>query len=153
MPFTLDDAAVVPNFKGTTLLIADVSRGNVGQLAADLLVTTLQMQRVGYFNDPDVLPAVGLCTRVRLLSLHTPPGDRKDRACTHTTTPLTTAGFFPHPALTPCSHSPRLFHSALTQFVAREGTGIENGKLRVNTELFATHDCALFVLQQRYLTV
>ena len=44
---------------GSTLVVADVSRGNVGQLAADLLITTLQMRRVGYFNDPDVLPAVG----------------------------------------------------------------------------------------------
>jgi len=44
---------------GSTLVVADVSRGNVGQLAADLLITTLRMRRVGYFNDPDVLPAIG----------------------------------------------------------------------------------------------
>lgn len=49
-----------PMFKGATLVVADVSRGNVGQLAADLLITTLQMKRVGYFEDPDVLPAVGV---------------------------------------------------------------------------------------------
>ena len=47
-------------FGGSTLVVADVSRGNVGQLAADLLITTLQMRRVGYFNDADVLPAVGV---------------------------------------------------------------------------------------------
>lgn len=28
--------------------------------------------------------------------------------------------------------------------------GMEDGKLRVNTELFATQDATLFVLQQRY---
>lgn len=48
------------DFSGATLVVADVSRGNVGQLAADLLITTLQMRRVGYFNDADVLPAVGV---------------------------------------------------------------------------------------------
>mmetsp|Transcript_70671 Transcript_70671/g.103573 ORF Transcript_70671/g.103573 Transcript_70671/m.103573 type:complete len:263 (+) Transcript_70671:64-852(+) len=74
-----------PVFKGATLVVADVSRGNVGQLAADLLITTMQMTRVGYFDDPDVLPAVGM----------------------------------------------------------------ENGKLSVNTELFAAQDSSLFVLQQR----
>ena len=50
-----------PVFKGATLVIADVSRGNVGQLASDLFITTMQMRCVGYFDDPDVLPAVGAC--------------------------------------------------------------------------------------------
>jgi len=59
MPFRAADAGAAPAFKGATLLVADVARGNVGQLAADLLISTLQMQRVGYFDDPDVLPAVG----------------------------------------------------------------------------------------------
>jgi len=55
----LPAADEAPVFKGATLVVADVSRGNVGQLAADLLITTMQMTRVGYFDDPDVLPAVG----------------------------------------------------------------------------------------------
>jgi hypothetical protein len=59
MPFRAAGSAAEPVFKGATLLVADVSRGNVGQLAVDLLVATLQMQCVGYFEDPDVLPAVG----------------------------------------------------------------------------------------------
>lgn len=59
MPFRAAGAGAAPAFKGATLLVADVARGNVGQLAADLLISTLQMQRVGYFDDPDVLPAVG----------------------------------------------------------------------------------------------
>ena len=71
MLFLPVDSAVGPVFKGATLVVADVSRGNVGQLAADLLVTTLQMRRVGYFDDPDVLPAVGE-------QLHAPP-----HFCTH----------------------------------------------------------------------
>lgn len=59
MTFLPADPAAVPVFKGATLVVADVSRGNVGQLAADLLITTLQLRRIGYFDDPDVLPAVG----------------------------------------------------------------------------------------------
>lgn len=36
-----------------------MSVGNVGQLAADLLVATLRMQRVGWVSDHTVLPLVG----------------------------------------------------------------------------------------------
>ena len=59
------------DFSGATLVVADVSRGNVGQLAADLLITTLRMRRVGYFNDADVLPAVG--ARASLPNMHLAP--------------------------------------------------------------------------------
>ena len=55
-----DRAGPRPAFAGATLVVGDVSRGNVGQLAADLLITTVKMERVGYFDDPDVLPAVGM---------------------------------------------------------------------------------------------
>ena len=36
-----------------------ISVGNVGQLTVDLLVNTLQLPRVGYLNDPAILPLVG----------------------------------------------------------------------------------------------
>jgi len=57
---------------GATILIADVSLGNVGQLAADLIVTTLQLERVGFFDDDAVLAVVGaeeggkLCTSIEI---------------------------------------------------------------------------------------
>lgn len=37
-----------------------VSIGNVGQLAVDLIISTLQLQRLGYFESPDVLPCLGI---------------------------------------------------------------------------------------------
>ncbi|XP_016405552.1 proteasome assembly chaperone 2-like [Sinocyclocheilus rhinocerous] len=40
----------VPSFKGFTLIMPAVSAGNVGQLAVDLLISTLNMPRVGYFH-------------------------------------------------------------------------------------------------------
>ena len=33
--------------------------GNVGQLATDLLISTLSMKRVGYLHDDSFLPLVG----------------------------------------------------------------------------------------------
>lgn len=36
-----------------------LSIGNVGQLAADLLVSSMGTERVGYLDDPHVLPCVG----------------------------------------------------------------------------------------------
>ena len=38
---------------------AAVSVGNVGQLAADLIVSTLEMTSVGYIYDESILPVVG----------------------------------------------------------------------------------------------
>lgn len=36
-----------------------LSIGNVGQLAMDLLVASLKAERIGYLDDPYVLPCVG----------------------------------------------------------------------------------------------
>ena len=36
-----------------------ISVGNVGQLTADLLINTLELSRVGYVQDPTILPLVG----------------------------------------------------------------------------------------------
>lgn len=36
-----------------------LSVGNVGQLAVDLLVSSLKADKIGYLDDPNVLPCVG----------------------------------------------------------------------------------------------
>jgi hypothetical protein len=51
------------SLKGCTLVLAAVGVGNVGQLAADLLISTLALPRCGSFEDPHVLPCVGCATR------------------------------------------------------------------------------------------
>ncbi|VFQ68351.1 unnamed protein product [Cuscuta campestris] len=42
-----------------TLLLPALSIGNVGQLAVDLFVSSLRADRVGFLDDPNVLPCVG----------------------------------------------------------------------------------------------
>lgn len=49
----------VPSFKGFTLILPAVSVGNVGQLAVDLLISTLNMPRVGYFHTDCLIPMAG----------------------------------------------------------------------------------------------
>ncbi|KAI8597114.1 proteasome assembly chaperone 2 [Dissophora ornata] len=46
-------------FKGTTLILPSVSIGNVPQLATDLLLATLKLDRVGAIEDENVIPVVG----------------------------------------------------------------------------------------------
>ncbi|PON53036.1 Proteasome assembly chaperone, partial [Trema orientale] len=43
----------------STLILPALSIGNVGQLAMDLLVSTMKAERVGYLDSPFVLPCVG----------------------------------------------------------------------------------------------
>ncbi|KZV52642.1 Clast3-related [Dorcoceras hygrometricum] len=43
----------------STLILPALSIGNVGQLAVDLLISSLQAERIGYLDDPNVLPCVG----------------------------------------------------------------------------------------------
>lgn len=47
------------DLRGTTLVLPVVAVGNVGQLAADLLVSTLRLPRSGRLADDALLPAVG----------------------------------------------------------------------------------------------
>jgi hypothetical protein len=147
MPFRAAGAAAEPVFKGATLLVADVSRGNVGQLAVDLLVATLQMQCVGYFEDPDVLPAVG----ASIVLSHAARALERCRApvCTRRS-PAGLATLFSVAAATVPRPAPE--HGPAERPVRARAAGIEDGKLRVNTELFATADATLFVLQHRSLT-
>eukprot|EP00959_Pyramimonas_sp_CCMP1952_P461773 9482162-Pyramimonas_sp.AAC.1 len=44
---------------GCTLVVPAVSTANVGQLAVDLLISTLELPRVGYLEHDAVLPCVG----------------------------------------------------------------------------------------------
>ncbi|XP_076949112.1 uncharacterized protein LOC143621636 [Bidens hawaiensis] len=43
----------------STLILPALSIGNVGQLAVDLLIASTKAERVGYLDDPNVLPCVG----------------------------------------------------------------------------------------------
>ncbi|KAI9594849.1 hypothetical protein BDF19DRAFT_423267 [Syncephalis fuscata] len=45
-----------PSFTNRWLIVPAVSIGGIPQLTADLLITTLQLKRVGHLNDPNVLP-------------------------------------------------------------------------------------------------
>eukprot|EP00238_Polyblepharides_amylifera_P006451 CAMPEP_0196583396 /NCGR_PEP_ID=MMETSP1081-20130531/43414_1 /TAXON_ID=36882 /ORGANISM="Pyramimonas amylifera, Strain CCMP720" /LENGTH=264 /DNA_ID=CAMNT_0041904275 /DNA_START=86 /DNA_END=880 /DNA_ORIENTATION=- len=46
-------------FSGCTLIVPAVAGASVGQLAVDLLVSTLNLKRVGYLEHPYILPCVG----------------------------------------------------------------------------------------------
>ncbi|XP_076005921.1 proteasome assembly chaperone 2 [Genypterus blacodes] len=48
-----------PSFTGFTLVMPAVAVGNVGQLAADLVVSTLGMTRVGYMHTDCLVPLAG----------------------------------------------------------------------------------------------
>ncbi|XP_053427868.1 proteasome assembly chaperone 2 isoform X2 [Nycticebus coucang] len=49
----------VPDLAGFTLLMPAVSVGNVGQLAIDLIISTLNMSKIGYFYTDCLVPMVG----------------------------------------------------------------------------------------------
>ncbi|EDM14740.1 tumor necrosis factor superfamily, member 5-induced protein 1 (predicted), isoform CRA_b [Rattus norvegicus] len=49
----------VPDLKNFTLLMPAVSVGNVGQLAIDLIISTLNMCKIGYFYTDCLVPMVG----------------------------------------------------------------------------------------------
>uniref|UniRef100_A0A8D2I0F2 Proteasome assembly chaperone 2 n=2 Tax=Urocitellus parryii TaxID=9999 RepID=A0A8D2I0F2_UROPR len=49
----------VPDLTGFTLLMPAVSVGNVGQLAIDLIISTLNMRKIGYFYTDCLVPIVG----------------------------------------------------------------------------------------------
>ncbi|XP_021573493.1 proteasome assembly chaperone 2-like [Carlito syrichta] len=49
----------VPNLTGFTLLMPAVSVGNVGQLAIDLIISMLNMSKIGYLYTDCLVPIVG----------------------------------------------------------------------------------------------
>lgn len=63
-------------FKGFTLVMPAVAVGNVGQLAVDLIVSTLNLSRVGYFHTDCLIPMAGnnpySCRKEDAEELHTP---------------------------------------------------------------------------------
>eukprot|EP01018_Ginkgo_biloba_P002858 Gb_26126 [translate_table: standard] len=58
MEFTAEEGKQ-PHNNCSTLILPALSIGNVGQLAVDLLVSSLGADKVGYLDDPYVLPCVG----------------------------------------------------------------------------------------------
>ncbi|KAL3843486.1 hypothetical protein ACJIZ3_000889 [Penstemon smallii] len=58
MEFYLEEGKQI-NPNCSTLILPALSIGNVGQLAVDLLISSLKAERVGYLDDPNVLPCVG----------------------------------------------------------------------------------------------
>ncbi|KAL5715070.1 hypothetical protein ACHQM5_016948 [Ranunculus cassubicifolius] len=55
----IQDEHQSPHDNCSTLILPALSIGNVGQLAIDLLISSLKAERIGYLDDPSVLPCVG----------------------------------------------------------------------------------------------
>jgi proteasome assembly chaperone 2 len=47
------------NFQDATLILPALSVGNIGQLTGDVLIQTLQLEKVGYLEHPAVVPFAG----------------------------------------------------------------------------------------------
>ncbi|KAI3448070.1 hypothetical protein Pfo_004735 [Paulownia fortunei] len=58
MEFYLEEGKQL-NPNCSTLILPSLSIGNVGQLAVDLLISSLKADKIGYLDDPNVLPCVG----------------------------------------------------------------------------------------------
>ncbi|GAB4853944.1 hypothetical protein Ancab_018153 [Ancistrocladus abbreviatus] len=58
MEFVLEEGKQVHG-ECTTLILPALSIGSVGQLAVDLLISSTRAERIGYLDDPCVLPCVG----------------------------------------------------------------------------------------------
>lgn len=59
MEITLEEEGRSLSADCSTLLLPGLSIGNVGQLAIDLLISSTGARRVGYLDEPSVLPCVG----------------------------------------------------------------------------------------------
>ncbi|KAK9287341.1 hypothetical protein L1049_015756 [Liquidambar formosana] len=58
MEFILEDGKQLHE-ECSTLILPALCIGNVGQLAVDLLISSTGAERIGYLDDPCVLPCVG----------------------------------------------------------------------------------------------
>lgn len=58
MEFVLEEGKRLNN-ECSTLVLPALSIGNVGQLAVDLLISSTTAEKIGYLDDPYVLPCVG----------------------------------------------------------------------------------------------
>jgi proteasome assembly chaperone 2 len=59
MQFTPTTSASGSSFANATVIFPCVTHGNVGQLAADLLIFNLKLKSIGVLYHPDVLPVCG----------------------------------------------------------------------------------------------
>ncbi|KAL4279540.1 hypothetical protein GQ457_03G000370 [Hibiscus cannabinus] len=59
MEFVIEQGKQPHHEECSTLILPALSIGNVGQLAVDLLVSSMKAERIGYLDDPFVLPCVG----------------------------------------------------------------------------------------------
>eukprot|EP00741_Cyanophora_paradoxa_P019370 tig00021127_g18698.t1 len=59
MPYFVPSLPAAPSFSGDTLVLPAAGSGNAAQLALDLLVSTLKMQRVGILDDEHVISVAG----------------------------------------------------------------------------------------------
>ncbi|KAI8872165.1 hypothetical protein GQ42DRAFT_161514 [Ramicandelaber brevisporus] len=66
MPNASSASAFIPasgfdtaRLRGTLLVVPTVSIGNVPQLSTDLLINTLRLDRIGYLDEPTVVPYAG----------------------------------------------------------------------------------------------
>ncbi|KAI1317269.1 Proteasome assembly chaperone 2 [Mortierella claussenii] len=73
------------HFKGTTLILPSVSIGNVPQLATDLLLATLDLDRVGCIEDENVIPVLGPADQVHRPSLQTASSSSSSVSQQHST--------------------------------------------------------------------
>ncbi|KAK1315889.1 hypothetical protein QJS10_CPA05g01557 [Acorus calamus] len=58
MEFVVADGQT-PHRDCSTLVLPALSIGNVGQLSIDLMIASVKAERIGYLDDPSVLPCVG----------------------------------------------------------------------------------------------
>ncbi|KAJ4836048.1 hypothetical protein Tsubulata_008947 [Turnera subulata] len=58
MEFVIEEGKQ-PHQNCSTLILPALSIGNVGQLAVDLLVSSTRAERIGYLDEPNILPCVG----------------------------------------------------------------------------------------------
>ncbi|KAH9610587.1 hypothetical protein KSS87_000872 [Heliosperma pusillum] len=55
----VEEQGKISHSQCSTLLLPALSIGNVGQLAVDLMISTTKAERIGFLDDPNVLPCVG----------------------------------------------------------------------------------------------
>ena len=59
MEFSSATSSSTVSFENATVIFPCVTHGNVGQLAADLLIFNLKLKSIGVLYHPDVLPVCG----------------------------------------------------------------------------------------------
>jgi hypothetical protein len=81
-PFLLDESVVL---HGATLVLPVVGAGNVGQLAAELMISSLFMKHVGYLESAHVYSLAGYLTNDDDTKAAAPLASNLDRMCFNAT--------------------------------------------------------------------